>query len=77
MASSPLPQNPLLDETLCNEIKRGSFRLHPKGQLGISEGCITIENRNDFQRIRSILKNATTQTVPGTDLQAYGKVVVS
>lgn len=65
------------DETLCNEIKRGSFRLHPKGPLGISEGCITSENRNDFQRIRSILKNATPQAVPGTELQAYGKVVVS
>lgn len=64
------------DETYCNKVKRGSFRLHPKGPRGISEGCITIEKFADFQRIRALLKNTATITVPGSELKAYGKVIV-
>ncbi|WP_429522902.1 tlde1 domain-containing protein [Paraburkholderia youngii] len=29
------------DKVLCDGIIRGQFRLHPKGRLGRSEGCIT------------------------------------
>lgn len=64
------------DETYCNMVKRGHFRLHPKGDLGISQGCITIEKIADFQRLSVILKNITPSSVPGTTLKAYGKVVV-
>ena len=64
------------DETYCNKVKRGSFRLHPKGPRGISEGCITIEKFADFQRIRALLKNTATITVPGSELKAYGKIIV-
>lgn len=64
------------DETWCNQVKRGYFRLHPKGPRGISEGCITIENAGDFQRVRSMLKSVAPMAVPGTDLKAYGKVIV-
>lgn len=64
------------DETFCNEVKRGNFRLHPKGQLGISEGCITVENRNDFHRLRAIIKGSPQVAVPGVDLKAYGRVLV-
>jgi Protein of unknown function (DUF2778) len=64
------------DETYCNKVKRGAFRLHPKGDWGISEGCITIESSTDYQRLRAILKNTSQATVPGSTLMAYGKVVV-
>lgn len=64
------------DETYCNKVKRGAFRLHPKGARGISEGCITIEKPTDYQRQRAILKNSTPVAVPGSTLMAYGKVVV-
>jgi hypothetical protein len=64
------------DETYCNQVKRGNFRLHPKGPRGISEGCITIEKLADFHRIRAILKGIAPSAVPGSDLKAYGKVVV-
>lgn len=64
------------DETYCDQVKRGQFRLHPKGPEGISLGCITIESRSDFQRLRAILKGSTPVSVPGSTLEAYGKVVV-
>ncbi|MCP4489331.1 MAG: DUF2778 domain-containing protein [Gammaproteobacteria bacterium] len=64
------------DETYCNKVKRGAFRLHPKGSRGISEGCITIENPLDYQFLRTILKNTTPVAVPGSTLKSYGKVVV-
>lgn len=64
------------DETYCDQVKRGSFRLHPKGDLGISRGCITIESQSDYQKLRAILKSATPVAVPGSTLKAYGTVVV-
>lgn len=64
------------DATYCNKVKRGSFRLHPKGPLGISEGCITIETHGDFRRLTALLKGSAQVAIPGSDLKAYGKVVV-
>ena len=64
------------DETYCKEVKRGAFRLHPKGDVGISRGCITIESRTDYQFLRTVLRNSPPQAVPGSTLKAYGKVVV-
>ncbi|MGV1829381.1 DUF2778 domain-containing protein [Agrobacterium vitis] len=64
------------DEMFCDQVKRGHFRLHPKGPLGISEGCITVNNKSDFMQIRSILLKSSTLPVPGTSLKAYGKVTV-
>lgn len=64
------------DETYCSKVKRGAFRLHPKGMRGISEGCIAIEKKTDFQRLRTILKGSPPIAVPGITLKAYGKVVV-
>lgn len=65
------------DTTYCDKVKRGSFRLHPKGPLGISEGCITVESRGDFQHLRALLKSSAQAAVPGTNLKAYGKVFVT
>ncbi len=64
------------DETYCNKVKRGAFRLHPKGTGGISYGCIVIEKQSDYQHLQAILKSTTPQAVPGSSLMAYGRVVV-
>ncbi|WDD95139.1 DUF2778 domain-containing protein [Burkholderia sp. FERM BP-3421] len=64
------------DEVFCNRVRRGQFRLHPKGNLGISEGCITLERSIDFYRVRRILKGQRTTVIPGTQLQMYGRVTV-
>jgi hypothetical protein len=64
------------DITYCDKVKRGGFRLHPKGPTGRSEGCITIEFYRDFQLLRTMLKGSAQTAIPGTNLKAYGKVVV-
>lgn len=64
------------DETYCKKVKRGAFRLHPKGDLGRSEGCITIDKIGDFHHISAMLRGACQAEVPGSKLKAYGKVMV-
>jgi hypothetical protein len=64
------------DEVLCNQIKRGNFRLHPKVGLGVSKGCITLKESSDYQFVRQILKNSAPMAVPGSALKAYGRVWV-
>lgn len=64
------------DYTICEQIKRGNFRLHPNGRLGISEGCIVIDSRADFYRLRATLKSAPQTSIPGTSLKTYGKILV-
>jgi len=68
--------NKIDDNTFCEQVERGQFRLHPKGPLGISYGCIVINTKSDFDFLRTILKNSNTINIPGTELIAYGKVVV-
>jgi len=64
------------DETFCKKVKRGQFRLHPKGPTGKSEGCIVIEKKTDYQFLRSILKNSVQFEIPGSKLEAYARLVV-
>ena len=64
------------DETYCDQVKRGKFRIHPKGPLGISYGCIVIEKKTDFQFLSTMLKNSHKVTIPRVSLEACGKVVV-
>lgn len=64
------------DETYCADVKRGLFRLHPKGPFGRSEGCIVVERLADFQQLSAMLKGASQQRIPGTDLEAYGRLIV-
>lgn len=68
--------NKIDDETFCKRVKRGAFRLHPKGITGESQGCITIEKIGDFHQISAMLRGACQTEVPGSKLKAYGKVVV-
>ncbi|MCG3727633.1 DUF2778 domain-containing protein [Vibrio cincinnatiensis] len=64
------------DETICINIKRGQFRLHPKGPLGVSKGCIVVEHHRDFATISARLKNTATTKIPGLGLETYGRVIV-
>ena len=64
------------DETFCKKVKRGQFRLPPKGSTGRSEGCIVIEKKTDYQLLRTILRNSNQVEVPGIELKAYGRLVV-
>lgn len=64
------------DEMICNVIKRRRFRLHPKGVAGISQGCITVNEAADYRKLRTRLKSTSPTAIPGTSLQAYGRVIV-
>ncbi|WP_149137155.1 DUF2778 domain-containing protein [Cupriavidus campinensis] len=64
------------DYTFCRAVERGNFRLHPKGLIGKSKGCITIESALDFYRLRVLLRGRRTEAIQGTSLRTYGKVVV-
>lgn len=65
------------DETFCDEVTRGNFRLHPKGRIGRSEGCVVLDRQQDFIVLRSILKSLEPRSVPGTKLSAYGTLLVA
>lgn len=64
------------DWTYTNGVKRGQFRLHPNGRHGLSEGCITVHNQSQFDRLRTFLLSQPPQTVPGTAVKYYGTVLV-
>lgn len=64
------------DETFCDGVSRGSFRLHPKGRLGRSEGCVDIEREQDFIQLRSILRSLPPGQTPGMTVPAYGILLV-
>jgi hypothetical protein len=64
------------DETYCDQVKRGSFRLHPKGPRGISQGCITIVELAHYQHLRAILMSRKPTAIPRSQFKAYGQVVV-
>jgi hypothetical protein len=64
------------DETLCDEVMRGNFRLHPRIGYGISKGCITLNSEVDFHRVASSLRAMPMERIPGSALLAYGKVTV-
>jgi hypothetical protein len=64
------------DVTRIDGVERGQFRLHPKGLAGRSEGCITLESKNDFEKIRQRLLNNEKRLIPGTNIQYYGTIEV-
>lgn len=63
------------DYTWINGVKRGHFRLHPPGPLGISLGCITLQNRTDFLAIRQALLSTQRVTL-SNGLLSYGIIEV-
>ncbi len=64
------------DETMIDGVRRGHFRLHPVGRFGESDGCITLASPLQFDKLRAFLKAQRTIRVPGTVLNAYGRVAV-
>lgn len=64
------------DETWCEQVNRGRFRLHPKGPRGVSEGCIVIDQIADFQALRILLRSGERSNVAGTSFTTWAKVVV-
>ena len=64
----------LSDFTFVEGIKRGNSRLHPIGKLGLSEGCITLDNLDDFNRLSALLLAQPVVTIPGTKIRYYGTV---
>ncbi|MFC7518396.1 tlde1 domain-containing protein [Herbaspirillum sp. GCM10030257] len=65
------------DETYCDQVRRGNFRLHPKGALGRSEGCVVIDQEADFRHLRMVLTSVSPVKVTGTNLKVYGTLQVS
>jgi hypothetical protein len=65
------------DETFVAGVRRGEFRLHPKGPSGTSLGCITIESQTEFNTLRSHLLAQPASNIPGTTIRTYGIVTVS
>ena len=61
------------DETYCDRVKRGLFRLH---YGTVSAGCITVKDFMDYEHLRMMLKETEPVAVPGSDLEAYGRLVV-
>ncbi|WP_329958899.1 DUF2778 domain-containing protein [Paraburkholderia sejongensis] len=65
------------DTTMIDGIRRGNFRLHPEGQMRISEGCITVVNQAQFERLRKFIRSKKPELpVPCSPLLAYGTVEV-
>lgn len=65
------------DYTFVQGVKRGNFRLHPIGPLGLSEGCITLQHSIQFNYMRDMfLKSGPTLNIPGSQLKAYGTIKV-
>ena len=64
------------DSVFVEGIKRGSFRLHPIGPRGLSEGCITLTSQSDFDYLSKALHKTTMMPVPCTSFKAYGTITV-
>jgi hypothetical protein len=65
------------DTTMIEGVKRGSFRLHPMGPLRLSDGCITVLNPQDFERLQAHIRlRQPSISVPGAPMKAYGTVSV-
>jgi hypothetical protein len=64
------------DETFCNGVVRGNFRLHPRGRSGLSEGCVTLKETQDFSTLTGILRHTPPTPIKNSELRAYGLLVV-
>lgn len=61
------------DQTNIDGVMRGSFPLHPMGPRHLSEGCITVVNPYEFDRLQNYIHSQRPSLpVPGTSLKAYG-----
>lgn len=63
------------DQTFYEEVRRGSFRLHPAGYQGISNGCITLPGKDHYDLLRNALLNSP-QIIVTANLRAFGTIQV-
>lgn len=68
--------NRIDDYVLCDDVRRGNFRLHPKGVQGISRGCVTIESMIDYARLKNLLTAQKPVPIPGSSVRACGTITV-
>jgi RHS repeat-associated protein len=64
------------DDTLEGGVVRREIRLHPKGPSGVSLGCVTLDSREDYGRLRRRLLATTTSVIPGTTIKYYGTLLI-
>jgi hypothetical protein len=65
------------DTTVINGVARGEFRLHPEGDLQLSDGCIALKFPNEFDALQRYIRlHPADLPVPGSTLKAYGTVDV-
>jgi len=63
------------DRTTVHDVTRGAFRLHPGGR---SEGCVTLKNRDQFDKLRQLLDSTKPQVLPTAEgLVYYGVIDVT
>jgi Protein of unknown function (DUF2778) len=63
------------DNTFIDQVERGTFRLHPAGYSGVSNGCITLPFHSHYTILRdALLRTATIK--PSASLTAYGTIQV-
>jgi hypothetical protein len=64
------------DWTFIRDVKRGLFRMHPLGPRRMSTGCIVLQYREEFERLRKHLLSSPPDHIPGSGLPSYGTVSV-
>lgn len=63
------------DISFIEKVERGSFRLHPAGKSGISNGCITIPNHSDYAILFMALLSTPYMMITA-QLNAFGTIQV-
>jgi len=63
------------DSTFIENVRRGAFRLHPAGQSGISEGCITLPFPWHYRTLHHALLSAGSVAIT-SQLRAFGTIQV-
>ena len=63
------------ERTFINKVERGSFRLHPAGQSGISNGCITLPIHSHYRILMHALLASGAFKLTG-ELNALGTIQV-
>jgi len=67
---------PIGDAVVIRGVRRANFRIHPVGFWGVSEGCITLPNVQNFYALRGWLLRQKVEKIPGTEIAYYGTVTV-
>jgi hypothetical protein len=63
------------DITFIQKVERGSFRLHPAGRNGNSDGCITLVSASDYRTLWQALMKSPPMRV-SSQLHAFGMIQV-